>query len=176
MKKVWIIVTSTTAILVVLSIFLLFSMFHYPNNFSDIRLIKTIEKNIQISNEIDFSKITDFKWDTMYFINDIYPGNQEIGELIRTEVRIRDIQDDRYKRIVFVNKGKFVKDFIFGDWDLFRFDFGQYGDCFSCRSDNAIFTVIPHKKSGLYMLVAKREVTVVNYDEKTMYNSPLDVR
>ncbi len=161
MKKTWILILSIIAGVTAFCLIGLYFVSIFPQNPADVRFEKEIEKAAAANDEIDFTTITDFDWDTLYYVNDAYTGEKEVSELIGVNAPVRSVQWEYYKRIVFTKDGEYVRYFVLGGFGS-KFNFAEYGACFSVRAKDAVFNVT--EGDGYCILEPKGEFKVINDD------------
>ncbi|OXM13373.1 hypothetical protein [Paenibacillus herberti] len=78
---------------------------------------KIIEQNISELNNTNiiakFSDITPFDWDKAFIIEDPFLYEEAIDKLVGAKCNLDRLETDIKRRIVFVNEGKFVFDYIY---------------------------------------------------------------
>lgn len=88
-------------------------------NFSE-----TIEQNIvklkDTNRTVQFADLTPFVWDRAYILEDPFLNGEAIDKIVGVKCNLDRLETDMKRRIIFVNEGKFVFDYIF---DISRFWF-----------------------------------------------------
>ncbi|WP_338554599.1 hypothetical protein [Paenibacillus sp. KS-LC4] len=71
-----------------------------------------------------FSDVIPFAWDRAYILEDPYYDGEAIDKIVGAETHLDRLETEVRRRIVFVNQGKFVYDYIYGIGD---FTFKPFG-------------------------------------------------
>lgn len=78
---------------------------------------KIIEQNIiKLKNEnrtAKFSDITPFVWDKAFIIKDPFLNEEALDRIVGVKCNLDRLETDIKRRIIFVNEGKFVFDYIY---------------------------------------------------------------
>ncbi|WP_341281097.1 hypothetical protein [Paenibacillus sp. FSL H8-0537] len=129
-KKIIIALTAVLIIAIAALAFFLITFETIPEN------TKIINQNmLKLKGEnrsTPFSDVTPFVWDRAYILEDPYYDGGAIDKIVGAETNLKRLETEVRRRIVFVNQGKFVYDYIY---NISEFTFRPFGTLELTTSD-----------------------------------------
>ncbi|WP_341281096.1 hypothetical protein [Paenibacillus sp. FSL H8-0537] len=121
-KSRWIAVGLIAIAVIAVLVFFLITYERLPENTHIINqnMMKLKEDN----RSVPFTELTPFVWDKAYVLDNPFYNGQAIDEIVGVTTHLDRLETDHRRRIVFVNQGKFVYDYIY---DFSAFTYKPFG-------------------------------------------------